>query len=139
MKPFVFAVLMVLTLSTNSAAQGPEAQPHTTSPTDARFEVLPAVGSGGQTLRLDRWTGRIAVLRMSQDEAPTWEDCEILDMVVALGGRPRFQLFTSASRSGNTFLIDADSGKSWVMTYVQTDRTTRSYTLVWEPFVEKPK
>jgi hypothetical protein len=56
--------------------------------------------------------------------------------VIKNPSRPRFQLFTSGLAARHTFLIDTDTGSSWVIVSVKrtSDTGTEIETIIWEPF-----
>jgi hypothetical protein len=98
-------------------AQGPsDVHQHTTSPSDARFEILQSQLAAKWTFRLDRFTGRIAQLVRTIDDDNAWQEMEVEQLpAISTPSRPRFQLFTSGLAARHTFLIDTLSGQSWTV------------------------
>ena len=119
------------------AQQQSDLHQQTTTPPNARFEILQSELAARWTFRLDRFTGRVAQLVKAGDDKNAWEEMEVIGLpALSQASRPRFQLFTSGIAARYTFLIDNDTGKTWV---VVTDKRTRSdgseYEItMWEPF-----
>lgn len=120
-------------------AQDYPSPPHQqTSPNPgARFEVLQSPLAARWTFRLDRFTGRVWQLVKTQDDDSTWEEMPVFELTkLQSPNRPRFQLFTSGLAARHTFLIDSDSGKTWVVVTGKSKRkdgTEYEYN-AWQPF-----
>jgi hypothetical protein len=112
----ILAVVAITAASASAEAQEVSQHQQTTTPPNARFEVLSSQLVARLTFRLDRFTGRIAQLVKTKDDDNTWEQMEVVGLPnVAQPSRARFQLFTSGIAARYTFLIDTDTGDSWVI------------------------
>lgn len=100
-----------------SAQDYPAPAHQQTSPAPgARFEVLQSPRAAKWTFRLDRFTGRVWMLVVTASEDLAWEEMQVRDALkVQTPNRPRFQLFSSGIAARHTFLVDADTGKTWVV------------------------
>ena len=127
-------------LSTAALAQQPSNPHHqTTAPPGARFEILQSQLAARLTFRLDRFTGHVAQLVRTKEDDHAWEGMQVVGLPsIPNPARARFQLFTSGLAVRHRFLIDTDTGKSWVV--VTAKRTAADGTEYevsrWVPFVE---
>jgi hypothetical protein len=88
----------------------------TTTATGARFEIVQSTIAARATFRLDRYTGRIWELAKTKDDDNVWQETRVFDRpLIQAPNRPRFQIFTSGLALRHTFLIDGDTGKTWVL------------------------
>lgn len=115
--------------------------PHqlTTPASTARFEVIQSPLVAKWTFRLDRYSGRVWQLVKTRDDDTTWEEMPVIDRPqIQPPSRPRFQLFSSGLAARHTFLIDGDTGKTWLITTGKRKRADGTeYDLVlWQPFIE---
>jgi len=98
------------------AQQPSDVHQQTTAPPNARFEGVQSELAARWTFRLDRFSGHVALLVRTKDDDNAWEDMEVLTLpFIAPPGRARFQLFTSGIAVRYTFLIDTETGKTWVV------------------------
>jgi hypothetical protein len=114
----VIVAAVVAALSARPTAQQPsDTHQFTTAPPSARFEIVQSQLSARWTFRLDRHTGRVAQLVRTQDDDSAWEEMEVIGGLppVTTSGRPRFQIFTSGLAAKHTFLIDTDTGRTWMV------------------------
>lgn len=109
-------VLILVLSNIAGAQQSSDVHQQTTLPTGARFEVVQSELAAKWTFRLDRFTGHVAQLVRTKDDDNTWEEMRIIGLpVVSAPSRARFQLFASGLAARYTFLIDTDTGKTWVV------------------------
>jgi hypothetical protein len=96
----------------------------TTPPPNARFEIIQSTIAARLTFRLDRYTGRVWELVKTKEDDNLWQETRSYDRSqIAAPTRARFQLFTSGIAARHTFLLDTDSGRSWVLvTGTQKDK-----------------
>ncbi len=111
----------------------------TTAPLGARFEIVQSTIASRLTFRLDKYTGRVWELVKTKDDDNAWQETRVYERPqIATPNRARFQLFTSGIAARHTFLIDGDSGKSWVLvtgTQKEKDGTETEYR-AWQLFAE---
>jgi hypothetical protein len=111
----------------------------TTSPPSARYELMQSTLAARWTFRLDRYTGRVWQLARSKDDENVWEEMRVFERpTVQAPTRPRFQLFTSGLAARHTFLLDGDTGKTWLVVTgkrKENDGTETEYN-AWQPFAE---
>ena len=111
----------------------------TSSPAGARFEVLQSTLAAKLTFRLDRFTGRVWQLVKTANDENTWEEMQVYEKPsVQSPTRPRFQLFTSGLAARHTFMLDGDSGKTWVVVVgKRTDKDGNEFEInSWQPFAQ---
>ena len=111
----------------------------TTAPPGARHEVVQSTLAARWTFRLDRFTGRVWQLVKTQEDQNKWDEMRIYDRPQLQNPtRPRFQLFSSGLAARHTFLIDTDTGRTWVIVTGKkrdADGTETEYQ-AWEPFAD---
>lgn len=111
----------------------------TTLPPSARFELVQSTIAARLTFRLDRYTGRVWELVKTKDDDSAWQETRVYERPqIATPTRARFQLFTSGIAARHTFLLDTDSGRSWVLvngTQKEKDGTDTEYR-AWQLFAE---
>ncbi len=111
----VLSVLLIVA-SALVAQQTSDIHQQTTSPSNARFEIVQSELAAKWTFRLDRFTGHVAQLVHTKDNDSAWEEMEVEELEpIQPATRARFQLFTSGLAAKHTFLIDTDTGKTWVL------------------------
>lgn len=116
----------------------PSHQQTSTNP-GARFEILQSPLAARWTFRLDRFTGRVWQMVKTNGDDSTWELMPAFEFPkLASASRPRFQLFTSGLAARHTFLLDSDSGKTWmVATGKRKNRDGVEYEYnAWQPFAD---
>jgi hypothetical protein len=134
----VAAVILLLALSGNLLAQQTsDVHQQTTAPAGARFEIVQSELAAKWTFRLDRFTGQISQLVTAAGGGAAWENMIIFSPPSTTGTpHVKFQIFTSGIAARHTFLIDVETGKTWV---ISSEKTTdkegheQEYS-AWEPF-----
>jgi len=109
----------------------------TTPPPGARFEIVQSELAARWTFRLDRFTGRVSQLVSTSDGGEAWQTMVVIDPPTnSATPHPRFQIFTSGLAAKHTFLLDADTGNTWVIVKSTTTNKDgkRAEDDVWEPF-----
>ena len=111
------ALFVLLLLSCIATGQQPENHQQSTPPVNARFEIVQSGLLARTTFRLDRYTGRVSQLVQTSTGDATWEQMEIQRLLLAAPTptRAHFQIFTSGLAARHTYLIDTDSGQTWVL------------------------
>lgn len=88
----------------------------TSPPSAARFEIVQSPLAAKWTFRLDRYSGRIWQLVRTAEDENTWEEMPVMGLPKAQpSARPHFQIFASGLAARHTFLIDNDTGRTWVV------------------------
>ncbi len=111
----------------------------TSTPAGARYEVLQSTLAAKWTFRLDRFTGRVWQLVKTADDDNTWEEMQVYERPGTQNPtRARFQLFTSGLAARHTFLIDGDTGKTWVVVVgKRKDKDGNEFEInSWQPFAQ---
>jgi hypothetical protein len=141
MKRLVAATILLLSMFISGFAQQPsDVHQHTTPPVGARFEIVQSELAARWTFRLDRFTGHVAQLVKTEDVVNTWEEMTVLNLPpVKAPLHPRFQLFTSGVAAKYTFVIDTETGKTWVLATDKKKRAdgTEYEVHSWVPFAEQ--
>jgi hypothetical protein len=138
MKNLTAAAILLLTLSGSAfAQQASDIHQQTTAPAGARFEIVQSELAARWTFRLDRFTGRVSQLVTPPLGGHVWDGMIVLDLPPASGTpHAKFQIFTSGIAAKHTFLIDVETGKTWVLESIKTtdkDGNEEEYN-EWEPF-----
>ncbi len=134
----VLAILVVLPDAVR-AQEVSHFHQQTTASANARFEIVQSQLAALWTFRLDRFTGRVAQLVKTTNDANTWEEMEVIGLpLISSPSRPRFQIFTSGLAARHTFLLDSESGETWVIITGKRKRPdgTEYEVILWEPFAK---
>ena len=88
----------------------------TTLPANARYEIIQSTLAAKWTFKLDRYTGRVWQLVITSAGENAWEEMIIRDDIKPQSPlKNRFQIFTSGLAARHTFLLDVETGKTWVV------------------------
>jgi hypothetical protein len=140
MKHIVFTVSLLLVFGLTLRAQEPsDIHQQTVAPSSARFEIVQSELAAKWTFRLDRFTGHVAQLVHNKDDENAWEEMRVIGIpYIASPTRARFQIFTSGLAARHTFLIDTDTGKTWVIVTNKgkNEDGTEYEVSLWQPFAE---
>ena len=133
-----FACLFLLTVA-RAQDFPPSAHQQTAPSIGARFEVLQSTLAAKWTFRLDRYSGRVWQLVKTKDDDNAWEEMQVFEGPrIQAPTRPRFQLFASGLAARHTFLLDGDTGKTWLIVTGKRKRPdgTEFEVTSWQPFAE---
>ncbi|MGH9759009.1 MAG: hypothetical protein ACRD4M_14825 [Candidatus Acidiferrales bacterium] len=141
MRTLLFLALAVTFFTTPNFAQDEPSDVHqtTTTPSGARFEIIQSELAAKWTFRLDRFAGRVFQLVKTKDGDYSWDEMKVVDRgTVSQPTRARYQLFASGIAAKFTFLIDTDTGKTWLLTTSKETLPdgTEQENNSWEPFPE---
>ena len=140
MKRIVLALALCAARIPAIAQDYPSPSPQQTSASPgARYEILQSPLAAKWTFRLDRYSGRVWQLVKTKDDDTAWEEMPVYELAkLASPNRPKFQLFTSGLAARHTFLVDSDSGKTWILvTGKRTNKDGTEYQVSgWQPFAE---
>jgi len=132
------AAIFLLTVCPWALSQEPtDAHQHTTPPPGARFEIVQSELAARWTFRLDRFTGRVSQLVSTSADEDTWQAMPVIELPpISSTPHEEFQIFTSGLAAKHTFLIDVDTGKTWVVvTSTTTDKDGHQEQIdLWQPF-----
>lgn len=84
----------------------------TSAPAGAKYEVIQSPLTARWTYLLDRTTGQVWQLT-SNGRSLAWTAMPMQPAPVR-GTRPRFQIFTSGLSAKDTYMLDTDTGFTWV-------------------------
>lgn len=135
----VFTYLLTLAelLPIPSVAQDLPIAPHSSSTmSDSnRYEIVQSHLAAKWTFRLDRFCGFVSQLVQAKSGDMTWAAMPIEKQpTCVMDGRIYYQLFSSSLAARHTFLINTDTGTSWLLTTrVNRDKTE---SVAWSLFVE---
>lgn len=90
----------------------------TTLPSDARYEIVQSPLAAKWTFRLDRYTGQVyQFVKMENNELfVVWEAMPVEGLYdIPEPNRPRFVIFSSGIAARHTFLMDSDTGQTWML------------------------
>ncbi len=126
-------LVFVLTNSESLTAQTTEAHQRTTTPENARYEIVQSELAARWTFRLNRYTGQVSQIVKTENGEYEWQEMEVENLLtISNPTSPRFQIFSSGLAARYTFLIDTDTGKTWQLTTVTNkspDGKEYEYTL----------
>ena len=112
-----FLAFVFCSLASTTAAQSSASDIHraTTPPSDARFEIVQSQLVAKWTFQLDRYTGHVRQLVKTQDGGSAWQVMFVAGLPeLSRPDKPRFVIFTSGLAARHTFLMDTETGKTWV-------------------------
>lgn len=114
---------------------GPSIHQMTTTPANARFEIVHSPLAAKWTFRLNRYTGHVDQLVKTASGGSAWEAMTVIDPLKVDGtSGPRFVLFTSGLAAKFTFLLDTQSGKTWELASMKKDSTdSNDPGVFWQP------
>lgn len=117
MKKFIIILALCAGAAPVASQDYPSPPPQqTTANAGARYEVLQSPLAAKWTFRLDRFSGRVWQLVKTKDDGSTWEEMPVYELPkLTSANRPKFQLFTSGLAARHSFLVDSDSGKTWLL------------------------
>lgn len=138
MRNLTTATILLLMLSGSVfAQQTSDIHQQTTAPVGARFEIIQSELAAKWTFRLDRFTGRVSQLTSSSFDSDGWQGMIVQDLPPTSSvPHAKFQIFTSGIATKHTFLIDVETGKTWMLAASKTtdkDGHELEYDY-WEPF-----
>ncbi|MDE0533948.1 MAG: hypothetical protein OXI01_21240 [Albidovulum sp.] len=126
-------------LSGSATAQSQSSNVHqsTTQPTDGRYEIVQSPVAAKWTFRLDRQRGNVDQLVETQDGALTWQSMFVLGLPdVSSARKARFTIFASGLAARFTFLIDNQTGQTWVLNSLSDAEDGSDRLVGWLPFPE---
>jgi hypothetical protein len=135
----LFAVAFAILTGSLNAQQTSDVHQRTASPPNARFEIVQSELAAKWTFRLDRFTGHVAQLTVNKLGENVWEEMQVIGISQSPAPlRAHFQIFTSGIAAKHTFMIDTDTGKTWVVTSSKgkNDDGTEYDINRWEPFAD---
>ena len=135
--PYTMGLLLWVSLA---LAQEPSSlHQSSTSPPNARFQIVQSELAAKWTFRLDRFTGQVYQLVLTKSGDNAWESMPVHGLSsIALPTKARFQIFTSGIAARHTFLIDTDSGTTWTLVTNKEKQPdgTMEELYSWQPFSE---
>ncbi len=117
--------LIVITPIIGTAQISTYPNQQTTTPSSARFEIIQSPIAARWTFRLDRYSGRIDQIASTVNNRTVWESMEIEGLpIITNPTKPRFMIFTSGIAVRHTYLMDTDTGRTWVLVSGKRKRPT---------------
>lgn len=135
----VIAVTMICGAKYSAAQAEPSAvHQFTTTPSDARYEIVQSPLAAKWTFRLDRVTGQVSLLVRTKSDDMAWGEMRVYRLPKSSGTSPRYTIFTSGLAARHTFLLDTSTGSTWLLTTTKTkqDDGTTIDVYSWEPFAD---
>ena len=105
----------------------------TSAPADSRFEIIQSTIAAKVTLLLDKYTGNVSQFVLGRDNKWTWQTIERLKHPQDSNPNPNkvnYQIFTSGIGVRYTFLLNVNTGATWLLA-----EDTLRRTLYWNPIV----
>lgn len=129
------SVLASLPLPLYAQEEFTPANVKTSVPTTSRYEIVQSPRAAKWTFRLDKYCGQISQLVKTEDDDVAWESMPVVGLAkCSSDSRARFQLFLSGLAARHTYLINVETGQSWVLSTVK-DKKQGEIT-GWFPFAE---
>jgi len=105
-------------------------------PDTARYEIIQAPEAIRYTFKLDKFTGRVFQLADTSGGAKdlfAWQEMLVVDAPqnAITSRKARFQIFLSGIGIRFTFLLDVDTGKTWILAIGTNSQGEKSD--VWIP------
>jgi hypothetical protein len=127
-------LVLVLLFANGAYAQGADPSPSQTSaPATSRFEIIQSPLAAKWTFLLDKYTGRVQQLVKTKDDGTAWESMKMIELPKApLEPKVRYQIFTSGLAARHTFLLNVETGQSWILSTFKDDKL--GDVTGWSPF-----
>jgi hypothetical protein len=128
--PFILACAALLEAASACFGDDLTAVVHSSTgvPPDSRYELIQSPLIARLMLRVDRFNGEVDHFVLdTQGNGYFWvpvkmEKSALKDFHVYADNRVHFQVFTSGLIVEDTFLIDVDTGKTWILVKDQKDQ-----------------
>jgi len=136
-KSLLPVVMLAAALPISVKAQETPTPPHSSSTVSpsARYEIVQSHLAAKWTFRLDRNCGFVSQLVAARGGGMTWESMPIEKRPPCVDNTANhYQLFSSSIAARHTFLMNTDTGRSWLLTTVSHKDGSQSDE--WELFVE---
>jgi hypothetical protein len=136
-KSLLLGMMLAVALPIAVKAQEMPIPPHSSSTlaANARYEIVQSHLAAKWTFRLDRVCGFVSQLVKTRDGGAAWEAMPIESLPNCVDDSARhYQLFSSSLAARHTFLMNTDTGASWVVvTQINRDK---SESAKWQRFEE---
>jgi hypothetical protein len=135
-----FAIILSLACFGVSLLQAEVSTPahqSTTAPISGRYEIVQSPLAAKWTFKLDKYSGRIWQLVRTPDDENAWEEMAVKRRpTIKTFTKARIQIFTSGLAARHTFLLDSETGKTWVLASGKSydEDGSETETIAWEPF-----
>ena len=117
--PVGVVICIVFIMAGSASSQSIAARVHqsTPQPREGRFAIVQSPLAAKWTFRFDRYTGNVDQLVKTRNGEVTWQKMLVLSLPDTSGTREaRFFVFTSGLAVRHTFLMDCQTGKTWILT-----------------------
>jgi hypothetical protein len=115
---------LIFCLVANSAAAELDITPNhekTTPPLNARYEIIQSQLSAKGTYKLDRACGNVYQMTKSSKDYLSWDEMPVFNLPKCTNdARPRYQLFISGLAARHSYLINTETGTTWVIVKIKT-------------------
>jgi hypothetical protein len=135
--PILLATCLLLGVSNPLWADETFTPPNeqTLAPATSRYEIIQSQLAAKWTFKIDKYCGNISQLVKDKDDDVTWDAMPVLHLPKCTNdSRVHFQLFTSGLAARHTFMLNVDTGRTWVLT-TSKDEKLGDIT-GWVPFTE---
>ena len=106
-------VMLVVVAGVLGGQDLPTPSRSTLAPAGAKYEVIQSPLTARWTYLLDRTSGQVWQLT-NNGRSLAWTAMPV-DPAPVRGTRPRFQIFTSGITARSTFMLDTDTGFTWIV------------------------
>ena len=106
----------ILLFSAPTWAAGNQSSVSTTLATKSRFEIVQSELAAKITLRVDKVCGVVSQMVTTDEGGNLWQYIPMENKPACTSdGRIRFQLFTSGMAARYTYLMNTDTGATWLL------------------------
>jgi hypothetical protein len=95
----------------------------TNVPSSVRFQIVQSTLAAKVTFKLDKQQGFVWLLVEDKDKNFSWEFVPVEGLEPNSAKSIRYQLFTSGIAARFTFLLDTETGASWIYVLVTDPKT----------------
>jgi hypothetical protein len=124
----VVSVMVAAQYANPATAQDTFIPPHTSSTISStdRYEIVQSHLAAKWTFRLDRFCGSVSILVSTTGDGTAWQNMTVeAKPPCKLDGRTHYQLFSSSLAARHTFLMNTETGKTWLLvSHKAADGTT---------------
>jgi hypothetical protein len=129
------STILILIYAFVTFGQSEKSAVYTAANSNARFEVIKSPTVASWTFRLDRFTGDVWILSFSNDGDLRWTGMKIQEFKPNQTLKPTFQIFLADKDVRQTFLMNTDTGQTWVLADTTVEKTGEKF-LMWASFAK---
>ena len=115
MKPIIGLALSLFVVN-SYAADSINVNTSTTPAANSRYEIISSTLTLKHAYKLDRYCGFIQQLGRKENGDSVWQSTKVADLPKCIvDNKPKYQIFSSGIAVRHTYLINTDTGKTWLV------------------------